>query len=264
MNKRVEYADTLRFMAIIFIIALHTFARFRYNDIVNNSPYYVILPIIDSCMRTGVPIFFMLTGAFMLNKKIEDDYFVFLKKRMPKLIIPFFLISIIYYLPLECNPHENTSIIGFFIKFTSFGGTEFHLWFMYVIIMIYFLIPFINKFVKVLTKEDLKKIIIIIIVFGNLFNTISKICISYNIGLLNGFLLPDFIIYINFLLMGYYLYNYDLNTKEKKCIYSLAIISVILMSIANYFYIANDINDFMLNCESIFPVFPSIDLIITV
>lgn len=258
MNKRVKYCDMLRFIAIICIIVIHTFADFRDYYLANNKIYYYLLTFADSFTRIGVPLFFMLTGAFMLSKKINTPYFTFIRKRIPKLFIPFFIISIIYYISSKYLYNTDISIKNFLINFTSPGGVHYHFWFMYMIIMIYLLLPYINKAVRRLSKKDLETIITLIIIFGSTVTTINKLTLRYNIELLGGFKYPELIIAINFLLIGYYLYNNNISTKNKKLIYVLACVSLLLMPLIDYCIVQDKRNDFIFAFSSVFCVFPSI------
>lgn len=257
MKERVKYSDALKFVSIIMVIAIHIFCDYRDLFIGNNQLKYAILTFFDSLTRVAVPMFFMITGSFMLSNKKNEKYLEHLKKRIPNLFIPFFLISIIYYMVNQYNLKENLSIIDFVGLFTT-GNIKYHFWFMYTIIMIYMFIPFIKKLVQNISKKELITLIILIFIFGNVMSFLSIIFNKYNIKLLSSFVLPDIIIYINYLLVGYYLYNNKINEKNKKIIYIVAIISIILMNIVDNLYNTEIRIDVILTANSIFALIPSI------
>lgn len=232
-KNRIEYCDLLRFIAIISVVLIHVLADFRDYYLIYNKSYYLILTFIDSITRAGVPIFFMLTGIFMLNSKKDENYKDFLKKRIPKLIIPFFIISIIYYIYETLKSNKTLSIINFINLFTS-DNIKYHFWFMYSIILIYLLIPFLKKLIQSLKKEELRNLITIIFI-SNILTLVKAISQKYDLNLLNGFIYPNIIIYTNYLFLGYYLFKYDFPQKYKKTLYIIAIISLIIMPIGDYF-----------------------------
>ena len=156
-KERLQYCDAHKTISIFLIVAIHVLAFFRDTYVSTNRLYYTLITFVDALTRVGVPIFFMITGTFMLSKKREEKYSTYLLKRLPKLVIPFFLISIIYYL-YENNKNGMTgSLLNFLQVFTSSGGVKYHFWFMYIIIMIYIFIPFLRVLVQNLKKKELRK-----------------------------------------------------------------------------------------------------------
>ena len=258
MKERVKYCDTLKALSIILVILIHVFSIYRDLYINTNRLYYTILTLGDSFTRIAVPSFLMITGIFMLSKKSEKNYKDYLFKRMPKLIVPFIIFSVVYYLYEKIKAGETISLLQFFQVFTTYGGAKYHLWFMYVIIIIYLFIPFISILVKSLKKKDLKTLIILIFIMGNVINFIYLFSNKYNINLFRGIALSDISICINYLFVGYYLYNNNIKRSTRKIIYVLGIISIILMPIFDGLHIDNMRNDVTFTVSSIFPIFPSI------
>lgn len=250
-KNRVEYCDLLRLIAIISVVFIHVFADFRDYYLITNKNYYFILTLLDSFTRAGVPIFFMLTGVFMLNNNKDEKYSSFLKKRIPKLVIPFFIISIIYYIYEMIKINKEVSLIGFINLFTS-NAIKYHFWFMYSIILIYLILPFLKKMIQALNKTQLKNLIIIIFT-SNILSIIKVFSNLFNLNLFSGIIYPNLIIYINYLFLGYYLFKYDISKKYKKNIYLLAIISLIIMPIGDYVLTNNLRADNLLVAISPFP-----------
>ena len=99
-------------------------------------------------------------------------------------------------------------------KITS-SQTAYHLWFLPTIILIYMFIPFLKKLVKALSKKELFTLILLIIIFGNLFKVLNELSNIFNHGVLENFTIPDLIIYTNYLFIGYYLYKYNVKINKK-------------------------------------------------
>lgn len=258
IKKRLKYCDALKAIAILLIVAIHVLAFFRDTYVSTNKLYYTLLTFVDSLTRVGVPIFFMVTGTLMLSKKKEEKYSIYLVKRLPKLVIPLLLISFVYYLYENNKNGTPGSILNFLQIVTSSGGIKYHFWFMYIIIMIYIFIPFIKVLVQNLKKNELKNLIITIFIFGNVLKTLNYYLGNYNYSLFSGFCLSDLITYMNYVLLGYYLYTYEVSTALRKKFYIFGIIFILILPIADMLYIDDSRNDAMLTCVSLFPFIPSI------
>lgn len=89
-QTRIKYCDALRLIAIISVVMIHVLAEYRDVYVGNNSLYYGIVTFFDSLTRAGVPIFFMITGAFMLSRKDKLQYSEFLKKDYQNYVSHFF------------------------------------------------------------------------------------------------------------------------------------------------------------------------------
>ncbi len=259
MKERVKYCDALRFIAIIMVIGIHCFSLIRDSFVYTNKTYYFLLTFCDSFFRSAVPIFFMLTGAFYLSRKEKINYKSFIKKNIPKLLIPFFVISIIYYIA-DCFYFKiaTFSIYDFFERFFT-NGIKYHFWFMYSIIIIYLFIPYLKVLVQNISKRELLILIILIYIFGNFIITNNNFTARFDNFSLSAFGLPNLLIYINYLFLGYYIYNTNVNKKRRIIIIILGIISTLLISISDIILIDyNSHNDAMLAPTSVFPFFPAL------
>ena len=148
--KRENNFDLLRLIATIAVILLHTGNFFdRYYD----SNFGEFCSVV---FRIAVPLFLMLSGAFILKKK--KDTLQFYKKALLKLGKPLLLVSII-------------SLIYSYIKFIVLGngiyislkkivimlliGEPFyHLWYMYMLIGLYLLVPVLQYIKERLTEKQ--------------------------------------------------------------------------------------------------------------
>lgn len=84
MNKRNEYFDFLRGLAILMVVAIHT-----YN--LNTDGI-----VIRQLLNTAVPIFIAISGYFLSQKAMgsQGEYISFLKKQLPKVYYPVLLWSL--------------------------------------------------------------------------------------------------------------------------------------------------------------------------
>lgn len=262
MKNRVRYCDALKFLSIILVIVIHIICDYRDIYVGNDQLKYAILTFLDSLTRIAVPIFFMITGSFMLSSKKKETYKEYLLKRIPKLLFPFLIISFIYYL-VSLKFNNNPFNILVFINLFLMNNIKYHFWFMYTIIMIYILIPFIKTLVQNLNKKQLLNLITILFIFGNCTFFISTIISKFDSEFFIAFNYPDILIFINYLLVGYYLYNNKITSKNKKNIYISAIISLLLMNIVDNLYNTQTRVDVILTANSIFALLPAIAVYIS-
>lgn len=129
---------------------------------------------------------------------------------------------------------------------------------MYLIIIIYLFIPFFKVLVQNLKKQDLRNLILVIFIFGNVLRTINLFTSKMNVTLFTGFTLNDLITYTNYVFLGYYLYTYEVKEKTRKGFYLLGIFSILLLPVADAIYIDGMREDVLVTANSIFPFTPAI------
>ena len=87
--QRIKYYDTLRFLAIFGVIALHVFQTWPNATVMN-----IRIDTFSEIFKFAVPVFLMISGALLLNRDITlDDFF---KRRFARLTYPFILYLILY------------------------------------------------------------------------------------------------------------------------------------------------------------------------
>lgn len=252
MKKRVDYCDFLRFLAILSVILIHVLGDMKDYFLQQNRTYYFILTALDSITRAGVPLFFMFTGIFLLSSKKTTTYFDFIKKTFKKLILPLIFASLIYYTYEVWTQKTSFSIVQFLLRLQS-NQIKYHLWYLYSIIPIYLLLPFITVGIQKMNQKQLRNLIILLFILGNVPATISRICFYLNIPTLDSFTYPTLLIYLNYTFLGYYLYHYDIEKKYKKLFYILGIISLICMPILDFLCIKETRWDPFLAPDIVFP-----------
>lgn len=83
IKNRIEYYDNLRVLAIFGIIAIHVFQLWHHGE----QAFGLYIYMFSEIVRYSVPIFLMLSGALLLNREVELNYF--LKHRLTRILYPF-------------------------------------------------------------------------------------------------------------------------------------------------------------------------------
>ncbi len=259
MRSRLLWCDVLRVIATIMVISIHTISVYQYNYIKPLQPLpYFIFGIFNSLNRMAVPAFFMLTGALTLRQTrkpiTRESYTSFVKNIIYRLVIPFIIFSLTIYLLTNQQPWSVTRFLALFL---NYPGVQKHMWFMYVIIMIYFFIPFLRRFVQSLSRHELKLLIYLIFIFSNVLSELFILSKHYHKMMFDEIALPYIIAYTNLVLLGFYFMKYNISPGKRKLVYILGIISLILLPIIQALTNNVDVAQDLITGRSVLPVFIS-------
>ena len=143
VKNRIAYYDNLRVLAIFGIIAIHVFQLWHHGEQVNGMYIFMFVEI----FRYAVPIFLMLSGALLLNRDIDLNYF--LRHKLTRIAYPF-----IFY-----------SIISFVLSLISDKPFSFNIfanyWYFWMILGVYLAVPIINKFIQHASVREIEYFLLI-------------------------------------------------------------------------------------------------------
>ena len=231
MKERVLYADILRVAATFLVITIHIASR-DFGLYEMDSYQWQVLNIFDSFARMSVPLFFMLSGVFFLDPKREFSIKKLYKKNLFRLVTAFIFWSALYAVIFIWNEYRtfNAEVWGVMVE--AFKEGHFHLWFLFRMIEIYVMIPFLRKI-----AED-KKLILYLVAFcfyiGFILPSYNEFPVSSTVTFAErGVNLDITFGYVGCFFIGYYLAHYDLKKWVKTGIYLLGaagLISTIMIT----------------------------------
>ncbi|MGE7115131.1 acyltransferase [Lysinibacillus sp. NPDC047702] len=227
----IQY-NFMRVISIFAVVVLHSAAPMLslYNSIPTTN--WHIGNFYDSIVRWCVPVFFMLSGALLLDPNKNESIKHFFTKRLIKVIPPFIFWSLVFYvfanLILGKNTIDAYIIIDFTKKFFT-NGIYYHLWFVYVIIGLYILTPLLRIFIKHSPKNMILYFLTIWFIGGPIANYINYL-FDINIAFK-----PLFDINVGYFVLGYYLRVTPLNKKTISLIYLLGMLSLLITFFGTYF-----------------------------
>ncbi|MQC06400.1 hypothetical protein C4513_04895 [Morganella morganii] len=222
--------DLLRIISCIAVIGIHVAPTYPIEGAASISDEVQVI-LMQSVFRIGLPIFFVLSGMFILNTK-ENGAFCFYKKRLPAIIIPFLIYSFIHYMitrGVEFNINYIKSYTHLIIS--SQTALSVHFWFVYVIIGIYIISPLIKFLMdKIPNKYSLHAIIIIISL--SVYNTYSSEA-SWKLGVpLDIIPIPHIDFWLSYFIIGGFIQRINHNDFNFKlifpCLFLLHVLSVYL------------------------------------
>jgi peptidoglycan/LPS O-acetylase OafA/YrhL len=222
--------DYMRAIACFAVMMVHITAT-GVEEYIHGSFPYVLMLIVNRSLKFTTPVFILLSGVTSFYsygyKNREFKYMEFLKKRLAKVIVAYFVWCIIYYMAYIYFGYYAIDI-KFFVKRVLQGTMSYHLYFVIIIIQMYVVGP-IFYFIL---KNSEKKVTILI-----LAGIITYLCAEFI-----RFNLSDriFLKYIVFYMLGIYITleynNYFIWIKKNKLfIISGYIIMSIIYTVASYY-----------------------------
>lgn len=224
MQQRIFWLDAARAIAIMLVVFTHV------NGQISND--YVLKSLFNSIDRLGVPIFIMLSGGLLLPKLSQVDFLQFYKKRIPQFIILIIFYSIVTSAFFLYFFKGQGFIESIFIALKNHNGVypantgiqASHLWFMYMIIELYLIAPFLSRLVACLTDKEILYFIILCVFFVQLKDSIgTKLDTSFISRMGRDFLGS----YLSYFLFGYLVIHRKLSLS-KIYQYMLFIIPIIV------------------------------------
>ena len=238
-NRHIVWLDVVRFIAMFTVVCCHCADPFNFypGTAPNIGEIKLWGAIYGSVLRPCVPLFVMITGALLLP--VRGDTFAFYKKRITRVLYPFFIWSVIYNLfpwitgwlgfspqiILDFFPYAGEEVMrqsfSVAVKYIlnipfNFSILAVHMWYIYLLIGLYLYLPIFSAWVEK-ASERAKQMFLLAwgvtlllpyyyqFVDGYLWGT----CSWNSFGMLYAFAGFN-----GYLLLGHYLKNLDWSMKE--------------------------------------------------
>jgi len=156
-SERKGNYDLLRILCSVAVIFIHVSVKYISVEGENFAPC-----LFDCIFRYTIPCFVMLSGTFILEDNYNAYYKSFYKKSFDKIVVPTIVFSVLYILFeyfMEIIKYMLHKEVDFIIPLKQLirGEPYYHMWYMYMLIVVYFFIPIIIRLKndvgeKILTK----------------------------------------------------------------------------------------------------------------
>lgn len=152
-NERETSFDLLRILCCFFVILIHESAI--YVQDIEMCPIHFHMNswmwgnICDSLGRSCIPLFVMLSGAFMLDPRRTVGFDKVFRKSLHLLLVCCFWF-VVYFIFNNFRQLflQNDITVSIKVIIESFLYDSFHLWFFFLIIGLYLLVPIIRLIVR--------------------------------------------------------------------------------------------------------------------
>ncbi len=203
LRGRIPYLDVLRVVACVLVLLIHA-PMYKVSQTTPSPSFAAYLTLFTVSSK----LFFMLSGALLLPVQISTRSFVF--RRLKVVLIPLLVWSVIYLL-------EHIFLLQDFhwrmLLSAPFTPVEESLWFVYVMAVVYLVLPLLSKCVISIGKRGVEYLI--------LFWVLSSL-IPYQHGIFIGQnqithnMFGAFANVLGYVLLGYYLHNHPLPLFTKR------------------------------------------------
>lgn len=195
-NYNIEWIRAISCIMVIVIHVANYYSR-AYGSITQGE--YIFSVALNVLARVSVPCFFMISGALLLHR--QDTIQQSLKRTL-RVFIVLTVWSMIYYLFNTFYTHQPVSV-----KDILRVPAEAHLWYLYALVPIYLVLPFLQTLCRNLTPQLEKAFLII----GGVWNLFSMLLYLFDIEVF--YPLPIFgeKSYLYYLFIGHMIMKY----KEK-------------------------------------------------
>ncbi len=231
IDGRLAYADLLRVLATIAVVILHVSGAWLYQATPGTSAFTVLCTY-DSLTRWCVPMFVMLSGAFLLDPQKSVTLRTIFLRYILRVLIALLVWGTLYALYDYGHESWHFSWAGIKRALTHvlWTDTHYHLWFLYVIIGLYLITPLLRAFVRGASRRDFHWFFLLVFVFYSLLPTlrsmfpdqmalVSTWSDRLNIHLVLG--------YVGYYVAGFYLKKFTLGRLAEFIIYILGILGAV-------------------------------------
>ncbi|TWT27703.1 acyltransferase [Planomicrobium sp. CPCC 101110] len=206
MAKRYDYMDWLRVLSIFAVVGIHVISR-----VVNHTPptewQWQYAHALGSTLRWCVPVFFMLSGALLLTRKPDEPVWSFLKKRLAKAFVPLIFWSAVY-IAYRIFQQDRSYTVWEAVQLFFGEDIYFHLWFLYTIIGLYLMAPFLRILVHNMNQKTFLYFLGFWFLFTGIFPVLKKF-LQLEMAFPAGMFEP----YIGYFMLGAYLFLYPISKK---------------------------------------------------
>lgn len=234
-TDRITYFDYLNVFSCISVIALHCNGVFHSYSHDSTWVFSVVIEVLFYC---AVPVFFMLSGATLLEYGKRYSTKEFYKKRIIKTLVPYLFFSVVYY------------VLGIAVSFYRSGEIEFDLlallqmlvagtaphadfWFFVPLFLLYLFIPIFSYIAIYSSKRRLLFMLTIVAFFTGVYPILAYFFDFQSITTpICGFAFYAF--------LGFYLHKYDFEKNNRilvtVCVLGMALLIVRFILFMKYAY----------------------------
>lgn len=233
MGKRKYHLDILRIMAILMVLFIHsTFDNNGYLKFINETGfnYYIDLSF-STISKIGVPIFYTISGALLLNK--EESYKKVFLNRFLKFLLLICVVNTVYYLrDVYLIRHVAFNLSELLYNVYHVSKYPESIWYLYSYLSFLVMLPLLRKLVRNMDKNDFTYFFIVCLVLKGIIPFVSTLVFGYEVTLNPSFNSLLFISeVIIFPILGYYLENYVDISKNNIYLNIVCFVTSILITV---------------------------------
>ena len=202
------YLDVLRVYAVTAVVVFHVFAFIlkSFGEIISRKEYFISVMLVNIWLW-HVPSFVMISGVIFLNTVKEITVKQLLKKYIFRIVLALFIFGVPFAfmeILFDAGFQFKTGQIGMAILNVFQGKLWDHMWYLYMIMGLYLMLPLLKTFVSNTNRRTMEYVILVLFIFTSIIPTVQNI---FQIKI--GFYLPVNSVFVLYLLMGHYIHHYN-------------------------------------------------------
>lgn len=196
-GMRDNSMDLLRLLSCFAVVLIHVNAQYfiARSAVPSLASVYVIESLINIVTRFSVPAFIMISGAFILGKQQNGNARQFYSKSLRKIFLP--LVPPIIFFVIDDKFFKGIGLSWIFQMLLN--GTYYNLWFMFVLLFLYALVPVLVRLKAALPWCWWGRLGFAILVWAIISQATSSYGLSYDIGVVAS--------YLGYFIAGSFLYE---------------------------------------------------------
>lgn len=215
-KDKILYLEFLRVIAMLSVVLLHVTSK-AVSLVEGHTVAWYIYNFFRCFCKWGVDIFIMISGALFLNPERN----ITIKKMYNKYISKIFIMLVIWSFIYAIYPLIRDVLLGekilwgerFPNVFRNFILGNYHLWYLYMLIGLYMLTPFLKVIVKY--KEIMQYFLVLAVIFSVILPMLSNIdCLELLVAFLEQMHLNMVAGYVFIYVLGYYIFSNDFSIKQ--------------------------------------------------
>lgn len=208
------------------VVSIHTCGPYLSANHIVTAFNWQIANLFDGGSRVAVVCFVLITGYFMSLKNIKP--LINIKKLLFPLLFYIFVYLILYVRDFKTI---EKSIFMLIYSLVTLDYYFYHLWYVFLTIIIYLLSPYLNIIIEKLDNNRYKKLLIILFVFTSIIPTIMYLTDFYKLDLIIFYSKSS--LFVLLYLLGAYIKKYvskELNLKKLILLFILTEFLIVSLS----------------------------------
>lgn len=214
--------DLMRVMAIFLVIVQHLCPSYYDSSALNQLSVNIIVSVTDWC----VPILVMISGYFFLDpeKKFSIDHFF--RNNVLRICTALVFWSIVYGLMHYLSTPQSWTISSILGPIVWKRLPWYHLWFVYMLLGLYLLVPILRVYVKHATRLNVGYFVLLCFIVSMIeYWNVFFPHLHFSIPQLSGF--------IGYFVLGHYLSRCTFDKKSILRLYVGALLACVIVIVIN-------------------------------
>ncbi|EJX1708278.1 acyltransferase family protein [Vibrio cholerae] len=256
IDYKYSWINNTKAIATFLVIIIHVSSIYLIG---NHSEFGLnVAKMFNSFSRISVPLFVVLSGYLNIKDECSCSFSGFYKKKANRIIYAL-LFWTFFFVSLNAAKHLYIyGNINYKDLFNSilYGRPYYHLWFLYMLLGLYLVTPFISIIVQNLDRKKIYYIICAlfsIVILDDLYRRYFSID--------KGFFLTWFFSYLPYYILGYYLRDISFKANPLLCFLGY-IISSLTMFFFIFYFDNDNIRSIVWSYFSIFTVLGTMSFIL--